>query len=157
MEFVDRQIACMDCGQPFVFTAGEQEFYERKGFREEPKRCKPCRDARKARRNEHLTEGARGSGPPPRQAASAPGPADDDDIGNRAPSYTPRESRPTRDLRAFRRSSGPAPGPRRAERELFDAVCAQCGAPTRVPFRPVAGRPVYCRDCFGARAGGGAP
>jgi len=151
MEFVDRQIACMDCGQPFVFTAGEQEFYERKGFREEPKRCKPCRDARKARRNDHVTESARGSAPPNR-APSGPAPGDDDDIGNRAaPRFTPRESRPTRDLRAT--------GPRRAEREMFDALCAQCGAQTRVPFRPVAGRPVYCRDCFGARqgAGGGSP
>jgi CxxC-x17-CxxC domain-containing protein len=150
MEFVDRQIACMDCGQPFVFTAGEQEFYERKGFREEPKRCKPCRDLRKARRNDHVTEGARGSAPPSRQPSYGPV-GDDDDIGNRAapPRFAPRESRPTRDLRAS--------APRRAEREMFDAVCAQCGAQTRVPFRPVAGRPVYCRDCFGARAGGGAP
>ena len=48
MEFQDRSIQCIDCHQDFTFTAGEQEFYERKGFRELPKRCKPCRDKRKA-------------------------------------------------------------------------------------------------------------
>lgn len=48
--FEDKALQCADCGQEFIFTAGEQEFYERKGFREIPKRCKPCRDARKVRR-----------------------------------------------------------------------------------------------------------
>ena len=31
----------------FVFTAGEQEFYQEKGFQNEPQRCKACRDAKK--------------------------------------------------------------------------------------------------------------
>ncbi|MCT4592855.1 MAG: zinc-ribbon domain-containing protein [Anaeromicrobium sp.] len=43
----DKKIVCKDCGEEFVFTAGEQEFYKEKGFDNEPKRCKPCRDARK--------------------------------------------------------------------------------------------------------------
>ena len=50
MEFQDKPIMCAECNQEFVFTAGEQEFYDRKGFKEVPKRCKPCRDARKVRR-----------------------------------------------------------------------------------------------------------
>src|SRR5215470_6649315 len=62
MEFVDRQLTCMDCGQLFTFTAGEQEFYDRKGFKEEPKRCKNCREARKLRRN-----GGGGGGRGPRE------------------------------------------------------------------------------------------
>ena len=33
-------------------------------------------------------------------------------------------------------------------RETFDAVCAECGTSTTVPFKPTQGRPVYCRDCF---------
>jgi CxxC-x17-CxxC domain-containing protein len=37
-------------------------------------------------------------------------------------------------------------------RELHDATCAQCGAAARVPFKPVPGRPVYCRDCYASRA-----
>jgi hypothetical protein len=59
MEFLDREIVCLDCGQPFGFTAGEQELYARKGFREEPKRCRACRDVRKARRTGQLIDGLR--------------------------------------------------------------------------------------------------
>ena len=33
-------------------------------------------------------------------------------------------------------------------RELFDTVCAECGAPAKVPFEPREGRPVYCSECF---------
>ena len=36
-------------------------------------------------------------------------------------------------------------------REMFDAVCAECGRPTRVPFNPKNDRPVYCSECFAAR------
>ena len=36
----------------------------------------------------------------------------------------------------------------RQQRELFDVVCAECGADTKVPFRPSSDRPVYCRDCY---------
>lgn len=36
-------------------------------------------------------------------------------------------------------------------REMFDAVCAQCGESTTVPFRPRGDRPVYCRSCFSAQ------
>ncbi len=43
----DKTLVCKDCGQEFVFTAGEQEFYAEKGFTNEPQRCKACRDARK--------------------------------------------------------------------------------------------------------------
>ena len=52
MDFQDRPLQCLDCKNEFIFTAGEQEFYERKGFKEIPKRCKPCRDARKTRRGD---------------------------------------------------------------------------------------------------------
>jgi CxxC-x17-CxxC domain-containing protein len=42
-EFQDRALKCTDCGADFVFTAGEQQFYHEKSFRNEPKRCKPCK------------------------------------------------------------------------------------------------------------------
>jgi len=45
--FEDKTLICKECGQEFVFTAGEQEFYAEKGFENEPQRCKACRDARK--------------------------------------------------------------------------------------------------------------
>lgn len=36
-------------------------------------------------------------------------------------------------------------------REMFDAVCAECGKPCKVPFQPREDRPVYCSDCFANR------
>ena len=45
--YEDKTLVCKDCGAEFVFTAGEQEFYAEKGFVNEPKRCKSCRDAKK--------------------------------------------------------------------------------------------------------------
>ncbi len=50
MEFQDKVITCCDCGKEFTFTAGEQEFYQLKGLTNEPKRCKECRDKKKAER-----------------------------------------------------------------------------------------------------------
>ena len=117
MDFQDRPLQCLDCKNEFIFTAGEQEFYERKGFKEIPKRCKPCRDARKTRRGDSGANAAGGNGYGHGEAN-----------GNRAP---------------------------RGDREMFDATCAACGAPARVPFRPAAGRPVYCRDCYTSRQGQG--
>jgi len=48
----DRTIVCQDCGKDFVFTVGEQEFYKEKGFDNEPKRCKECRDKKKNERRQ---------------------------------------------------------------------------------------------------------
>jgi CxxC-x17-CxxC domain-containing protein len=48
MEFVDRLLTCVDCGQQFVFTAGEQLFFLDKQFKNDPKRCKPCKSRRSA-------------------------------------------------------------------------------------------------------------
>ena len=33
-------------------------------------------------------------------------------------------------------------------RKLYDAVCTECGAETKVPFKPVSGKEIYCRECF---------
>lgn len=48
MTFGDKILACAECGNQFVFTAGEQEFYQLKGFQNEPKRCPACRTLRRA-------------------------------------------------------------------------------------------------------------
>lgn len=56
----DKEITCKDCGGSFIFTAGEQEFFQSKGF-SEPVRCKLCRDARKAQRSDDR-RGDSGSG-----------------------------------------------------------------------------------------------
>lgn len=89
--FEDKTLVCKECGQEFVFTAREREFYAEKGFENEPQRCKNCRDARKANRN--------------------------------------------------------------GERQMFDAVCSNCGQPCKVPFQPRDDRPVYCSDCFRSMRG----
>lgn len=33
-------------------------------------------------------------------------------------------------------------------RQMFPAICAECGKETQVPFEPTSGRPVYCSDCY---------
>ena len=87
--FQDKTLTCKECGNEFVFTAGEQEIYAEKGFQNEPQRCKDCR--------------------------------------------------------AKRKNAG------REQREMFDAVCAECGKPCKIPFQPTSDRPVYCSECFAAR------
>ena len=37
---------------------------------------------------------------------------------------------------------------RNADREMYDAVCAECGAATKIPFLPRNDRPVYCSECY---------
>ena len=36
----------------------------------------------------------------------------------------------------------------RPQRQMFPAVCSDCGKATTVPFEPRQGKPVYCSDCF---------
>ena len=50
-----------------------------------------------------------------------------------------------KECRNARKNAGKAP------REMFDAVCADCGKPCKVPFQPTEGKPVYCSECFAAR------
>jgi CxxC-x17-CxxC domain-containing protein len=104
MSFEDKTIVCADCGQDFVHSADDQARYAERGFTNEPKRCRPCRETRKA-------QGGGGG-------------------GGRGRGY-----------------GGGHEGPR----ESFEAVCAECGVTTTVPFKPTQGRPVYCRDCFRSR------
>jgi len=63
-----------------------------------------------------------------------------------------RDSRPSggsRDNRGFGGGSRGGFG-RDAGRptQSFPAVCAKCGKDCTIPFRPSAGRPVYCSNCF---------
>ncbi len=58
MDLEDKTLVCCDCSEEFVFTMDEQEFYIEKGFENEPKRCKPCRQKKKAQRD----GGGRGGG-----------------------------------------------------------------------------------------------
>ncbi len=51
--YVDEMLNCVDCGRQFVFSSGEQRFYEEKGFQNKPNRCQDCRQARKAMRTQN--------------------------------------------------------------------------------------------------------
>ncbi|MFA5629374.1 MAG: zinc-ribbon domain containing protein [Dehalococcoidales bacterium] len=50
MSFKDKTIQCSDCGVTFTFSAEDQEFFQSKGYTNEPKRCQSCRQARKNER-----------------------------------------------------------------------------------------------------------
>ncbi|HEY6865800.1 MAG TPA: cold shock domain-containing protein [Candidatus Eisenbacteria bacterium] len=119
----DQRIRCVNCGEEFLFTAGEQAFYREKGLTHAPTRCRRCRDERRGMRAD--------------------------------PAATPLGAEPG--------AGSPSPSARSggAGREMFTVQCASCGRETQVPFRPVSGRPVYCRDCFRerkqGRGGEGAP
>jgi CxxC-x17-CxxC domain-containing protein len=58
-QFVDRLLICSDCHGEFIFTAGEQLFFHDKQFKNDPKRCKPCKSRRSG-----LSAAAAGAGGP---------------------------------------------------------------------------------------------
>jgi CxxC-x17-CxxC domain-containing protein len=121
--YEDKTLTCADCGQEFTFTASEQAFYAEKGFTDAPKRCKVCRQARKAQRNA-------GSG--------------DDSYSSGGGGYSSGGG-------GGYSSGGGGGGYDRPPRQLYDATCADCGKVAQVPFQPTGSRPVYCNDCFRAR------
>ena len=61
MPFTDKTLTCADCGQPFTFTADDQEFYSTRGF-SEPKRCRNCRTQRRMERDGGEGGGGMGGG-----------------------------------------------------------------------------------------------
>lgn len=126
----DRTLTCRDCGQEFVFTGGEQDFYTQRGF-SEPQRCPECRQARKTQRGATGASGGYGGG----SGGSSYG-------GNSGGGYGGGSSY------GGNSGGGYDDGAPRAPRQLFAATCSECGQATEVPFSPTPGKPVYCRDCF---------
>jgi hypothetical protein len=57
VEKEDKILFCRDCGEEFIFSAREQDFYAQKGFENDPVRCSSCRSARK-----NATSNAGGAG-----------------------------------------------------------------------------------------------
>jgi hypothetical protein len=45
--FEDKVLICLDCGDSFLFNAGEQTYFKSKGL-SQPKRCRACRQKRRA-------------------------------------------------------------------------------------------------------------
>lgn len=56
----DANIACIDCGNDFVWKVGEQMFFRDKGLQNPPKRCKNCKQAKNERLNTILTSAETG-------------------------------------------------------------------------------------------------
>jgi CxxC-x17-CxxC domain-containing protein len=48
--YQDRSLVCRDCGESFIFSAGEQTFFATKGLQNDPVRCVTCRAAAKQAR-----------------------------------------------------------------------------------------------------------
>ena len=59
-EFKDLEKTCSVCNKPFIFTAGEQQFFASKQF-VPPKKCKECRAAAKAEKEARENGGGGGS------------------------------------------------------------------------------------------------
>lgn len=90
MNFQDTTLTCRDCGQGFVWTASEQEFYASKGFDNPPSRCPADRAKHKAARfNER--NNFRGGNSAPRQMFTVS--CADCGIETRVP-FEPKEGRP---------------------------------------------------------------
>lgn len=141
--YADRTINCLDCGQEFSFTAGEQEFYSQRGFTEPPKRCPGCRAARKAQRPSGAYAGYGGY-------AASGGYGGNGATGDGGSGYGAADGYTT-GYSSTRGGGYPSENRERREREMFEATCADCGKTASVPFRPSGVRPVYCSDCFQTR------
>ena len=61
MSFVEKSLQCSDCGTSFTFSTEEQEFFAKKGYTNEPKRCPSCREAKRGQRSGGFSGGGRSS------------------------------------------------------------------------------------------------
>ena len=64
MGFENKTLTCTDCGASFTHSAEDQEFYQSKGFTNEPKRCPSCRQVKRAERGESGGRGFSSYGSP---------------------------------------------------------------------------------------------
>jgi CxxC-x17-CxxC domain-containing protein len=133
MSFSDKTLACRDCGRPFEFTAGEQEFYASRGFTNEPSRCPECRAARKASGGDSRSGGQSNTRDNSSYSDSSYGSGGYSSGGGYG---------------GGRSSDRGGYGGSRAERQMYTATCSSCGKEAQVPFQPTSGKPVYCSDCF---------
>jgi CxxC-x17-CxxC domain-containing protein len=136
--YTDKTLTCADCGQQFVFTASEQDFYAQRGF-SEPRRCASCRASRKAARG---SNGGGGGGYGASGGYSSGGGGYSSSGGYSSGGYSGGGG-------GGYGGGGGGYGDRdRGPREMFSATCSNCGRDAQVPFRPTSGKPVYCSDCF---------
>ena len=72
MAFEDQTLTCVQCGNEFVFSSGEQSFFEERGLNAPPKRCKDCRQANKKKRRSKPRDQSAGEYRSPAFEGSAP-------------------------------------------------------------------------------------
>ncbi len=60
MNYQDRTLTCIQCGQPFIFSADDQSYHALKGYTNEPKRCPTCRQSRRDQRGSYSSGGTGG-------------------------------------------------------------------------------------------------
>ena len=132
----DRTLTCRDCGQAFTFTAGEQAFYQERGF-SEPQRCPSCRASRKAQRSSSGYDSSYGGG----GGGYSSG-------GYGGSSYSSGGYGSSGGGGGGYSSGGDRGGYSNNPRQMYPAVCSECGRETEVPFQPRSDKPVYCRECF---------
>ena len=140
--YSDKNLTCADCGQEFVFTASEQDFYAQRGFTE-PRRCASCRASRKAARN---SNGGGAGGGSSYGSYGAGG-------GYSAGGYSAGGSYSSGGGGGYGSGGGDRD---RGPREVVSAACSNRGKEGQGPFRPTSGKPVYCSDCFRSQRGGSA-
>jgi CxxC-x17-CxxC domain-containing protein len=149
MEFEDKYIECVDCGQEFVHSADDQARYESRGLKNDPKRCPGCREAKRAKGKDRGRRGGddRGNNRP-RAAASAPA---------QTGSYPEEAFHAGPELESQSAPAGTKPLERTEinwpdpDKYTHTVSCAECGQETSVPFKPTDDLPVYCRACFVAK------
>lgn len=142
MDFEDKTITCSDCGTDFVHSAEDQSRYAERGFTNEPKRCRTCREKRKAggggggggSRGGGGGGGGYGGGGGQRRSGGYGGGGGGGHRGGGGGGY-----------------GGGGGGRARPPKQMHSAVCSECGQETQVPFKPAEGLPVYCRTCYLAR------
>lgn len=64
-------------------------------------------------------------------------------------SYFSRDSKPKGNRNFGKRSFGD-----RGDRQMFSAICSDCGKECQVPFKPTTSKPVFCSECFEKKGGG---
>jgi hypothetical protein len=65
LAYTDQTLKCRDCPNTFVFTASDQDYFQRMEY-SPPIRCKPCRERKKQRQAQG------GNAPDPRSARREP-------------------------------------------------------------------------------------
>lgn len=135
-EFTDKSLRCVTCGQDFTFTAGEQQFHATKGFTNEPRRCRACRQARRGPAEANAAPAGAGGA---NAAGSAP-------RGQVATAARPAGAERASDSRADRAErGGPNAEPARGR---FVTVCSACGGEAVLNQEPVGNRASLCSACY---------